>query len=100
MELKYVVQKHDGLEAWIKKGDNWIRLDFLLEYYLFQNVNLTKSFKGTLNDDNMVKLYSESLFAKFLEATSNGTVFDFEKYSDWINNNQSDIDDALKLLNN
>ena len=33
LELKYVDQRYDGLEAWIRfKKSDWIRLDAFLEY--------------------------------------------------------------------
>jgi len=99
LELKYIDQRFDGLEAWIRYNDSeWIRLDFILEFYLFNNVNLTKHYKEQFNNEGIVREYCELLFTKFSENTSNGSKFDFIKYLDWKNNNQSHIIKARNLL--
>jgi len=100
LEFKYVDQRYDGLEAWIRfQQSEWIRLDGLLEYYLLQNVNITKEYKGRLIDESVAKRYYNLLFDRFLEKTSGGKEFDFQKYLSWQKNNHADISDAIKLLN-
>ncbi len=99
LELKYIDQKYDGLEAWIRYGDSeWIRLDFILEYYLFKNVDLTKEYKGQLNDKKKAKEYIRSFYLKFSRNTSRGSTFDFKKYINWIRFNQSEVSKIRKLL--
>ena len=99
MELKYVKQRHEGIEAWIRYNDSeWIRLDFILEYYLFKNVDLSKKYKGRLNEELVVKQYSELFYAKFAEKTSNGSEFDFIGYVAWKKSNQFEINKARNLL--
>lgn len=98
LELKYVDQRYDGLEAWVRfKESDWIRLDAFLEYYLSQNVDLTKEYKEKLGDKLIDKQYQNKLFDLFSDKTSDGKDFDFEKYLSWINN-PSKISDVLKLL--
>jgi hypothetical protein len=100
LEIKFIDQRYDGLEGWIRKGQsNWIRLDFMLEYYISDNVDVTKQYKGQLRNENMVKEYCNLLYAKFLQLTLGGQNFDFEKYIDWQRNNSAKVDEALKLLN-
>lgn len=100
LELKYIDQRYEGLEAWIRfKNSEWIRLDFLLEYYLLKNVNLSKKYKGKLDDQLIAKCYYGLLYDKFSEKTSGGENFDFQKYIFWQRNNQVEVNNALKLLN-
>lgn len=99
LELKYVDQKYEGLEAWIRRGQSdWIRLDFILEYYLFNNVNLSKQYRSQLNDEKEAKQYYSLLYKKFTEETSNGKKFDFQKYLNWQRNTPSKINEALNLF--
>lgn len=99
LELKYVDQRYDGLEAWIRyRGGDWIRLDVFLEYYLSRKVSLTKEYKGLLKDESVAKHYYKLLFDLFSEKTSRGKNFDFQKYFSWINN-PSEISNVLKILN-
>ena len=99
LELKYVDQRLDGLEAWIRfKESDWIRLDVFLEYYLSQKVNLTKEYKGQLKDESIAKHYYKLLFDLFSEKTSRGESFDFQKYLSWLND-PSEIGNVPKLLN-
>lgn len=98
LELKYVDQRYDGIEAWIRyKESDWIRLDVFLEYYLSRKVSLTKEYKEKRGDKSVDKQYQNKLFNLFSEKTSGGKVFDFEKYLSWVNN-QSEIGEVLKLL--
>jgi len=99
LELKYIDQRYDGLEAWIRfKESDWIRLDGLLEYYLFKNVNLTKEYKGQLGDESVAMHYYKLLFDMFSEETSGGQKFDFQKYLSWQKSNSTEISNALKLM--
>lgn len=99
LNIKYVEQRFEGFEIWVQKGQSdWIRLDFLLEYYLFGNVNLSKKYKGLLSDEMKAKQYYNLLYEKFIQATSGGYDFDFQKYTYWLKNNQLDINKARDLL--
>jgi hypothetical protein len=99
LELKYIDQGHDGVEGWIRHDNGvWIRLDFILEYFLFHNVDVTRQYKNQLIDKNMVVKYCESMFKMFSEETSNGSKFDFNEYLEWKNNNQSEIRKAYRML--
>lgn len=98
LEIKYVRQKYDGLEAWVRKGKSqWVRLDFILEYYLSGNVNISKKFKMK-NEGESIHFF-ESLYTKFIQLTCNGENFDFQEYLDWQNSKFSNIEEALKMLN-
>ncbi len=98
LELKYVDQRYDGLEAWIRfKESDWIRLDVFLEYYLSRKVSLTTEYKGQLKDESVAKRYYKLLFDLFSEKTSRGESFDFEKYHSWVND-PSEISNVAKLL--
>lgn len=98
LELKYVDQRYDGIEAWIRfKESDWVRLDAFLEYYLLQNVNITKEYKEKLGDKIVAKQYQTRLFDLFSAETSNGIEFDFQKYHSWLNDD-SEISKVLKLL--
>lgn len=99
LKIKYIDQRYDGFEAWIRfKECDWIRLDAFLEYYLSQNVDLTKEYNEKLGDKSLEKQYQNKLFNLFSEKTSSGKDFDFEKYFSWVNN-PSEISKVLKLLN-
>ncbi len=98
LELKFVDQRYDGIEAWIRfKESDWIRLDAFLEYYLLQSVNITKEYKERLGDESVAKQYHNRLFDIFSEKTSSGKEFDFQKYLSWLNDN-SEISKVLKLF--
>lgn len=100
LEVKYIDQKNEGLEAWVRKGQsNWVRLDFILEYYLSGDVNLSKQFRGQLGEASIAKQYYNLLYAKFSKETSDGRNFDFEKYLSWQKSNPTEINNAIKLLN-
>jgi hypothetical protein len=81
----------------LKDGSEKVKV--ILEYYISDKVGLTKQYKGQLHNENMVKVYRNLLYAKFLQLTLGGRNFDFEKYIDWQRNNSTKGDDALKLLN-
>jgi hypothetical protein len=98
LELKYVDQRYDSIEAWIRfKESDWIRLDAFLEYYLVHNLNITKEYKDRLGDESVVKQYHNRLFELFSEKTSNGKGFDFQKYLSWLNDH-TEISKVLKLM--
>jgi len=98
LELKYISQKNDGLEAWVRKGlSDWIRLDAFLEYYLSHSVNITKEYKERLRDESVAKQYHNRLFELFSEKTSTGKEFDFQKYISWLND-RTEISKVLKLV--
>jgi hypothetical protein len=98
IEIKYVDQRLDGIEGWIKKGNSdWIRLDFMLEYFLSSNVGVTKKYKGQLKNRNKAERYNEELLSKFKRQTNNGKSFDYEKYKKWLSN-RSEIEKARRLL--
>ncbi|SHG62668.1 hypothetical protein SAMN04488109_1135 [Chryseolinea serpens] len=100
VELKYIDQKNEGLEAWIRKDkSDWIRLDFMLEYYLSRNVNLSKQYKGQLRDETIARQFYNLLYTKFSDDTSGGRNFDFQKYLSWQRSNYAEISNALKLMN-
>jgi hypothetical protein len=100
LELKYVHQKDEGLEAWIRKAESdWIRLDFMLEFYMFGNVDLSSCYKLQLRDETIAKKYYDLLYRKFSDNTSEGTNFDFQKYLAWQRNDHSAISAAVKLMN-
>lgn len=100
LEIKYIDQKNEGLEAWVRKGQSdWIRLDFMLEYYLFKNVNLSKQYKGQLGDASIAKQYYNLLYSKFLDETSDGGTLDFKKYLSWQRESHAEIIDAVKQMN-
>jgi len=97
--LKFIDQRLDGLEAWIRKGQSdWIRLDFMLEYYISANVDLTKKFNGRLNDKTQAEHYYQLLYDKFNKAILNGKEFDFVEYTNWQRTAGSDIETARKML--
>jgi len=99
LELKFIDQRLDGLEAWVRKGQSdWIRLDFMLEYYLFANVDLTKRYREKLDDKNQAQQYYELLHDKFIKLTSYGEKFNFEEYINWQRTTGSDIEIARKML--
>ncbi|WP_320020396.1 hypothetical protein [Labilibaculum manganireducens] len=101
LEIKYIEQRHEGLEAWVRRAkSDWIRLDFMLEYYLFGNVNLSKEYKSQLIEKMKAKQYYELFYDKFIQAIKNGRKFDFQEYIDWQRCNRSEIDEVLKLLHN
>lgn len=99
IELKYVEQRHEGIEAWIRSNqDAWVRLDFLLEYFLFGNVDLCKEYKGILHDNNLAKQYYEALYSKVLSEKLKGVEFNSQIYLEWQKDNQSDVSKARNLL--
>ena len=100
IELKFLEQRWDGLEAWIRKNqcDIWVRLDFFLEYYISGNVNLSKKYKGQLKNKEVIKQYSELLYSKFLKETSGGSEFNPQEYINWQKNNKDDINKVLELF--
>jgi hypothetical protein len=98
LEWKLIDQRYDGWEAWVRQDQSdWIRLDFVLEYYLFGNVDVTKEFAGQLGDEKKVKKYCDLLCDKFTQAISDGYEFDFQKYSDW-QQRKGNIDEARRFL--
>lgn len=98
IEVKFVDQKFDGTEGWIRRKDSdWIRLDFMLEYFLSSDVGITKKYKGQLNNRIKANSYNEELLSKFNRQTNNGNSFDFQKYKKWLSN-RSEIEKARKLL--
>ncbi len=100
IELKYIDQKNEGIEAWIRKEKSgWVRLDFMLEYYVSGSVSLSKQYKGRLEDVSIAKEYYNLLYAKFLKETSDGQTFDFEKYHSWQTSDQVKINDLIEMIN-
>ena len=98
IEVKFVDQKFDGTEGWIRKQNtDWIRLDFMLEYFLSSNVGVTKKYKGQLNNRSKANSYNKELLSKFKRQTNNGKSFDFQKYKEWLNN-RTEIDKARRML--
>lgn len=101
LEIKFIEQRFEGIEAWVRRGkSDWIRLDFMLEYYLFGNVNLSKEYKGQIREKEKAKQYYDLLYEKFIRVIKEGHKFDFQEYIDWQRYNRSDIDEVLKLLHN
>lgn len=99
IEIKFVDQRYDGVEGWIRtKDSDWVRLDFLLEYFLSSNISITKKYSGQLNSRNISKQYCEELLSDFKLKTSDGKKFDFPKYKKWLSN-EFEIEKARKMLN-
>ena len=100
VEIKYTEQRWEGFEAWIGSDHTyWVRLDFLLESFISKNVDLSKKFKGQLNDFNIAKKYYESLFDKFMKTTSNGEEFNYDNYLNWQKNNKIEVARAITNIN-
>lgn len=99
IEIAIAEQRYgESIEGWFKKDDNeWIRLDFFLEFFLTKDVAITKKFKGQLNSIEKAEQYYELLFSKFKELTDDANNFDFEKYSKWIRS-KSDTEEARLLI--
>lgn len=98
IEIKYVDQRHDGIEGWIKKGNgDWIRLDFMLEYFVSNNIEVTRKYKGRINDPVVAKSFYKELLNKFKKETDRGNNFDSNKYKNWLRNS-SEIEKVRKLL--
>lgn len=96
LTLKYVDQRFDSLEAWVKKGESsWVRLDFMLEYYVSGNVSLSKQYKDQLGDEKTAKQYYDSMLKKL---TQHGHKFEIQKYLDWQRQNPAEINKAKNLL--
>src|SRR5690606_5351077 len=100
IELKFIDQRLDGWEAWIG-SDNmfWIRLDFLLEYYISKNVNLSRKMKNETFTKPTVKQYGVKMFNKFMKVTSNGEKFSYEGYSEWLKTDNPEIQKAVGFIN-
>ena len=100
IEIKFIDQRLDGWEAWIGSDNKfWIRLDFLLEYYISKNVILSKKMKEHTSTQLPVKQYGEQMFNKFMDITSNGEKFSYDNYSKWLKMDNPEIQKALVLIN-
>lgn len=99
--LKFTNQRLDGWEAWIGSDDEyWVRLDFLLEYYISKTVDLSKIIKGKSHDKDLMKKYGDDMFRKFMSYTSNGQTFNYKNYNDFLSIENPSIQKALAMLNN
>ncbi|MCL6296361.1 hypothetical protein [Jejuia spongiicola] len=95
-KLKYIEQLGEVTEAWIgSDGNYWVRLDFLLEYFVSNNVILSQKYKGKLDDFCLAKEYYESLFYKFMANTSKGDKFNFDEYLDWQITSKDEVVSAI-----
>lgn len=100
VKIKFIEQRWEGFEAWIGNDNSyWVRLDFLLEYFISSNVNLSQKFKGQLDDSEIVKKYYKSLFNKFMMHTSNGKEFNYDDYMEWQKNNKIEVERTIKSIN-
>ena len=97
LKIKYIDQNWDGVEGWIG-NDNlfWIRLDFFLEYYISENLDLSKKYK---NNKFGLDKYCEELFKKFDQKTIYNVEFDYSKYTKWLNMKNPEIEKVIKLMN-
>jgi len=99
LELKYVDQRYDGLEAWVRKGQSeWVRLDFILEYYISGDVKFSSEYRGMLNDEIKAKGYYNSMFTMLTQRISDGYNFEIQEFLNWQRNNPSKINKIRKLL--
>ena len=94
-------QRWSRIEGWIIKDNKQrIRLDFLLEYYISNNVELSKKIKGKIKNNSIMKEYSIKLFEKFMKFTDNGLNFNFEDYIKWQKTDNLETQKILNLINN
>ena len=90
----------DGNEVWIKKDDgDWVRLDFILEYFLTGSVALTKKFQSKLkSEENNGLYYAEFINQHYKELFEDGKSSILE-YPAWLRNNSGKIRMIRDLLN-
>jgi len=98
IEVLIKSQKFDGWEAWLKMSNNeWVRIDFMLEYYISGSVSITKKYSGSLNDEFYAKEYYGAFLDNYIDVLSNPNRFNNEEYQKWLKNT-SEIRQAKKLL--
>lgn len=97
IELKFVEERWEGIEGWIGNDNNyWVRLDFLLEYYLSKNLKLSHKYK---NKEISQKKYFELLFEKFKKNNSKTIKFNIEDYKKWSNMENPEIKKVIEMIN-
>jgi len=98
IEVLIKSQKFDGWEGWLKMSNNeWVRIDFMLEYYISGSVSITKKYSGSLNDEFYAKEYYGAFLDNYIDVLSNPNRFNNEEYQKWLKNT-SEIRQAKKLL--
>ena len=90
----------DGNEVWIKKDDgDWVRLDFILEYFLTGSVDLKRKSQSKLkSEENNGLYYAEFINQHYKELFENGKPSILE-YPAWLRNNSGKIRMIRDLLN-
>ena len=92
-------QRFDGYEAWIRKGESeWVRIDFMLEYYISRSLSVTNKYKGSFRDESYAKLYVSAFLDRYIDTLSNTSKFKINEYQDWIRGNSKEIEEAKNLL--
>ncbi|MCB9043642.1 MAG: hypothetical protein R2798_12075 [Chitinophagales bacterium] len=80
-EVIYKYQRWEGFESYIKVDDEkWIRLDFLLEYFLTNDVKITKEFKGNFKSYLGNVKYASIFLKEFGDLILDESHFNYEKY--------------------
>lgn len=101
IRIKYVDKKADGLEGWIQvENAEWIRLDFVLEFYLFGQMELSNSYrKSNFRNHQVAKEYADGLYQNIRALLASGKEVDFKAYLEWQQNNFSKIQELSNSLN-
>ncbi len=91
--IQIINQKFDGVEVWIgtKESNQWSRIDFMLEYYLSSNIDLTKKFQLDLDNKNISDYYIKFI-EKYYKEMSDFKKFKNEEYVIWIKENSGIIE--------
>jgi len=98
LKFKYIDQKSDGLEGWVQAANSpWIRLDFILEFYLFGNMDLSNDYKRrSFRNHQTAKEYADGMYEKVKELMKSGKKVNFESYIEW----QQKSFDTIRELSN
>ena len=74
----------------MKKGNSdWIRMDFMLEYYLSKSMAMTKSFSNKMSSDVGVRSYATEFLRRYGPVMANESRFQFADYNYWLNSKKS-----------
>ena len=95
IRLKILDQQRDGVEVWLIAGEESIRVDFLLEYYLTQGVEMTNRYLR--KEKNTLAFYSNFLkqfYDKLASIASSPA-----DYVDWFTKAEKQLGDIQELLN-
>jgi hypothetical protein len=100
LKLKKIDHRWEPSEYWLGNDELfWVRIDFLLEYYISKNLEISKEYKKKLKEENSLKEYAEILFAKFMKVTLNGNQFNYDDYVQWLKTSNPEIKEVLTLFN-